>query len=202
MSIRPGRDWGGAGGLPPDAAVVATDADAAAVVAQAAGGAHPVVGLVGGDLCRTLGGRGDRAHLLAPDAPRLPVDVGWIRLDDGEERPFVAHVVARRRGWRGRVVAIMNAERVGDWKLAPRAHPGDGRLDVLDGQLGLDQRLAARSRVRTGDHVPHPAIAERRVRALEVDLGAAIPVRIDGVACGRARHLTVRVEPGGLTVVV
>ena len=34
--------------------------------------------------------------------------------------------------WRGRVVAAMNAEFLGPWDVAPRAHPGDGLLDVLD----------------------------------------------------------------------
>jgi len=183
---------------------VSTDAQAAAVVARAraSGAAVPVVGLVGGDLCLTLGGRGDPDRLRALDAPRLPVDVGWVRLDDGEELPFVAHVVARRWGWRGRFVVVMNAERIGSWKLAPRAHPGDGRVDVLDGALPLDARLAARSRVRTGDHVPHPAIAERRVRSFDVDLGATLRVVIDGAAVGRARRLAVRVDPQALTVVV
>lgn len=210
MTVRPRRDWGDTGGLPAGAPIVATDAAAAAVAAATAtdgpgdgsGDEVAIVGLVGGDLCRTLGGRGDPAALADANRPRLPVDVGWIRLDDGEERPFVAHVLAHRWAWRGRFVAVMNAERAGERRLAPRAHPGDGRLDLLDGALPLDQRLAARRRVRTGDHVPHPAIRERRVRELDVDLGRPVPVRVDGVPAGRARRLRARVVPDGLVVVV
>ena len=61
-------------------------------------GPHPLgeIGLIGGDLCATLGGLGDRARLLTDEAFRAPIDVVRAELD-GRPHWFVAHLVARRR---------------------------------------------------------------------------------------------------------
>ena len=118
--------------LPPDGVVVRTDAEARAVVtaARRAGEPVPALGLLGGDLCRAVGGTGDEAR-LREGGTVLPVDLGAV-LVDGRLHWFVAHLVARRGWWRGRIVAAMNAQHVGAWDVAPRGHPNDGRLDVLD----------------------------------------------------------------------
>jgi hypothetical protein len=203
VPIRRGEDWGGVGPLAPDGVVVADDAAARAVVeaARRAGGPLPELGLLGGDLCRTLGGRGDEARLRSASATRLEVDVG-AALVDGRLHWFVAHLVARRSWWRGRVVALMNAEHLGAWDVAPRAHPGDGRLELLDADLGWRDRWGARSRLPSGAHVPHPGITERRVAAWQDDLAPPLDVWLDGERIGRASTLSVRVEPAALTVVV
>src|SRR4029450_5976164 len=111
-----------------------------------AGEPVPPLGLLGGDLCRTLGGRGDEARLRSPEATRLPVDLGAVLLD-GRLHWFVAHLIARRGWWSGRIVAAMNAEYLGPWDVAPRSHPNDGRLDTLDGDLPVGERLKARRRL-------------------------------------------------------
>ena len=72
----------------------------------------------------------------------------------------------------GRVVAVMNAQWIGRWDVAPKGHPNDGMVDVLDGNLGLDDRLKVRSRLITGTHVPHPGIAQARVAAIQLELNA------------------------------
>jgi diacylglycerol kinase family enzyme len=161
----------------------------------------PVVGLLGGDLCRTLGGRGAAARLRSDGAQRLPVDVGTA-LVDGEPHRFVAHLVARRRWWRGEVVAVMNAAFLGRWNVAPRAHPGDGRLDVLEARLPFADRVKAWRRLPTGTHVPHPDIRERRLRSAEWRFDPPVTVWIDGEPVGRCRHLVIGVEPDRLEVVV
>lgn len=202
MTIEKGRDWGEVAPLPPDAVLVASDAEARAVVetARRSGEAPPVLGLLGGDLCRTLGGRGDEGRLREAGT-RVVVDVGEALLD-GRHHLFVAHLVARRSWWWGRTVAVMNAQVLGRWDVAPRAHPGDGRLDVLDATLGLGDRWKARSRLPSGTHVPHPGIAQSRVRAWTAELDRPTPVWLDGERVGEARTLAVRVEPDALTVVV
>ena len=114
MTIERNRPWGERGGLTADGVIAHTDRELRGVVEQArrAGTAPPVVGLLGGDLCRTLGGRGDASRLRSPDAMRFPIDVVAVELD-GARHWFVAHLIARRSWWRGRLLAVMNAEFLG-----------------------------------------------------------------------------------------
>ena len=203
MTIRKGDAWGSPGRLPADGVVVGSDAAARAVVtaARRAGEPVPALGLTGGDLARTCGSTGDEARLRSDDAQQLPVDLGEV-LVDGALHFFVAHLVARRSWWRGRVVAAMNAQYLGDWDVAPRSHPNDGRLDLVDADLSLGDRWKARSRLRSGTHVPHPDIRERRITAVQLDLDPGTTVWLDGERIGPARALSIRCVPDALTVVV
>ena len=202
MTVEKGRPWGAAGEVPPGALVVDSDRQGSLAVEEArlAGAPLPVLALGGGDLCRTLGGRGEvgpgRLGTLAT------VDLGVARLDDGPEHCFLAHAVARRSWWWGRVVVAMNAQYLGAWDVAPRAHPGDGRLDVLDGDLALGDRWKARSRLPAGMHVPHPGIRQSRVAEVVLTFTRPTPIRLDGDEVGRATTLTLCLDPDALTVVV
>jgi hypothetical protein len=205
VTVRRGEAWGEAGGLPPRAVVVASDVEARRVVeaARRAGEAPPPLALAGGDLCRTLGGRGDQGRWERGEAVQVPVDLGSVLLD-GRQFWFVAHLVVRRSWWRGRVVAAMNAQFLGSWDVAPQAHPGDGRLDVVDAaaELSLVDRLKARRRLPAGGHVPHPQIKVTRRPAVQLELAAGTPVWLDGEPEGEARTLSLRLEPGALTCIV
>lgn len=202
MPIAKGQPWGTSGPLPPDGLVVRSDAEARAVVEEArrAGRPPPPLGLLGGDLCRTLGGTGDAGRLHSPDAVRFPVDLGEVVVA-GRRLAFVAHAVARGRLWT-RAVCAMNAEFLGPWDVAPRSHPDDGLLDVLDATLTLADLPKVRSRLPTGTHLPHPGIRERRVAAVDVDLGRRLGVWLDGERVGECTTLSVRVAPDALVVVV
>lgn len=204
MTIERGGDWGRTGPLPADGVVVPSDADAARVVraALSAGARPPAIGLLGGDLCRTLGGRGDEARLHRDEATRVPIDIGEVRLDEGPPIPFLAHVVARRSWWRGRVWLAMNAEWLGAWDVAPRAHPGDGLLDILDVTMSTRDRIKARRRALTGTHVPHPSIAEHRATHARLESDSALGVWVDAVRVGEARSVTVRLTGESADVVV
>jgi hypothetical protein len=204
VTIEKGIDWGRPGPLPADGVVCATDADARRAVVDARRQQRPlpVIGLIGGDLWKTLGGPlGGEHRLRSADAMTFPVDLGSA-LVDGRLHWFVAHLVARRSWLRGRVVVAMNAQWLGEWDLAPRGHPDDGRLDVTDGDLPLRQRFAARKRLVTGTHLPHPSLEHRRVDAFQTELHPPLDVYLDGDKIGRATNLSVRVEPDALTIVV
>jgi hypothetical protein len=200
--IEKGQAWGAPGPLPADGVVVASDAEARTVVEEArrAGRPLPVLGLVGGDLCRTLGGTGDRRRLTSPQAMTFPVDLGAVLLD-GRLHWFVAHLVARNRTW-GRVFVAMNAQWHGAWNLGPRAHPGDGVLDTYDARLTASDRIKVRARLAHGAHLPHPHITERRATAVQVDLDRPLAVELDGSRLGAATRLSLRLEPEALRVVV
>ena len=205
MTIRKGEAWGAPGTpLPDDGVVVSSDAEARAVVTDTrrAGRPVPVLGLLGGDLCRTLGGGlGGEARLRSPEATTFTCDLGAVLLD-GRLHWFVAHLVARNRWWTRAFVAL-NAEFVGPLDLGPRSHPGDGLLDTYDACLAPGDVLKVRARARTGSHLPHPGITERRSAAVQVALDRPLPVWLDGERVDRpVRNIAVRLEPDALTVVV
>ena len=208
MTIEKGAPWGRAAPLPPDAVVVASDAEARRAVeaARVARRPPPVLGLVGGDLYRTLGGaappggRGDPERLRSPEAVTFRVDLGEVLLD-GRLHLFVAHLVARTRAWR-QVFVAMNAQWLGRWDLGPKSHPNDGLLDISDAHLALSDLPKVRARLATGSHLPHPGITTRRVPAVQVSFTRPRRVELDGAVVGRAREVAVRLEPDALTVVV
>jgi hypothetical protein len=201
--IEKGKPWGTPGPLPDDGVVVRSDAEARAVVQEArrAGERPPAIGLLGGDLCRNLGGRGDEARIRSERAVRFPVDLG-VALLDGRLHVFVAHLVARRAWWRGRAWLAMNAQWLGPWQVAPRAHPNDGLLDVYDARVPVGDVLKVRKRLPMGAHLPHPGIRGERTRATQVRLERDLPVHLDGEVIGSFRDLSVRVEPDAFTVVI
>jgi hypothetical protein len=205
MTVRKGEGWGEPGTLAEDGVVVHSDAEARRIVERArrSGERPPPLGVAGGDLCRTLGGRGDVARLRSRDAVQLPVDLGTV-LVDGRLHWFVAHLVARRSWWRGPLVAAMNAEFLGDWDVAPRAHPNDGLLDMVEVAAGmrLADRIKARRRLSVGGHVPHPAIKQSRRPAFQIEFDHPTRVWLDGERIGVATSLSVRIEPDALICVV
>ncbi|MGZ4704831.1 MAG: hypothetical protein ACXWCM_08185 [Acidimicrobiales bacterium] len=203
MTIRRGEPWGEPATLPADGVIVRSDAEARAIVTEArrTGRPVPALGLLGGDLCRTLGGRGDEERLRSTEAMSFPCDLGVAELD-GERHWFVAHAIARRSWWRGRVVAAMNAQWLGAWDLGPRSHPDDGLLDITDGTLPTGERLEARRRLPTGTHLPHPALAVTRTASAELELDPPLDLWLDSQKVGRGRHLVLTIEPDALRIVV
>jgi diacylglycerol kinase family enzyme len=155
--------------------------------------------LSAGDLLRTVGGPREPTA----EAALLPADLASVLLD-GRQHWFVAHLVARRHWWRGRIVAVMNAQFLGAWDVAPRGHPNDGRLDVVDvaASMTLRDRWHARHRLPTGTHLPHPDIAVQQVTAWQTMLPPGTGVWLDGRAMGEVRNVSVRVEPDALLLVL
>jgi len=199
MTIRKGQPWGVASPLPPSSPVVASDAAFGALLA--AGPPWPVVGLLGGDLCHTLGGRGDEARLHSAEAMTFPVDVLAVSLDGGPPVWCVAHVVARSGGWR-RVYIAANAQWIGEWNVAPRGHPDDGRVDTLAWELGRREARKVMARLPQGAHLPHPGLTTSAGRSASVSWPRPRRVWVDGAVAGRARSVTLTVEPDALRVVV
>ncbi len=199
--MKRGEHWGEPSPVPDDAVSVSGDKEARRLVADArrAGKPLPRLHLTGGDLARGLGGDGG----VGPPTDRAPthvrVDIGAV-LIDGRLDWFVAHLVARGSWLRGRVVVVANSDFIGEWNVAPRAHPGDGLLDLVDSDLGLSDRLKARSRLRSGTHLPHPGILSRRASALQVDLERPTTIRLDGESVGQASKLSIRTEPAALEI--
>jgi hypothetical protein len=200
MTIRRGEPWGEAVESPPDLFLAPTDAAAAAVVTacRSQGGDIPEIGFTGGDLARTMGG--GAPGRFPGTVTRAPIDVVRVGAD-GAVTWAVAHVVARRGWWRGEVVLAMNAQFLGRHDVAPRSHPNDGKVDLVQvaAAMGLRTRLQARRRARTGTHLPHPLIDVRQAQEVTVRFQRPLDVWVDGVKWRRAAELTLTVEPDAVT---
>ena len=202
MTIRPGAPWGHEVARPDGLVTVDGDRSLVAALARAD---RPPVAVASGDLARTLGvmSLGHRSTVN-----EFPIDLLHVRLDDaGEPIVACAHVVARsplgRGHWcRGPILAVMNAEFIGEWDVAPRGHPNDGRAEVfdVDASMSVRHRIAARRRLRTGTHVPHPRVSTRSVRSGTWSFARPLEVVVDGRGVGRASRLAVDVMPDAAIV--
>ena len=194
MTIRKGEPWGREITRPADLLVAHGDAELAALVTADPTGSY---GVDGGDLHRTVGVPRTRGATVQ----RLPIDVLEV-VTDRSEHLAVAHDVIRRRGWRGRVVLVCNVDHVGTWNVAPRAHPNDGRFDVVDvdATMRWRDRLEARRRLPTGTHLPHPAVSVRTATEWHWSGPVGPHVWIDGVDVGPRTDVRVRILPDAAAI--
>jgi len=201
MTIKPNEPWGTEVDRP--AGLVVVSGDAALADHLAADDGVPV-GVSAGDLFRTLGARPitDRAQLR-----RLSLDVMYVSVDGGAPVTAVAHVVIRSPWWRGGwwqgpVTLVMNAEFIGDWDVAPRGHPNDGRVERfdLDATTSVRQRWAIGQRLASASHLPHPSIDRRTARRHTVERASAADVWVDGRHAGRARRVDIDVVADGASI--
>ena len=201
MSIERGADWGDRAPKPTDLVYVASDRAAAEVIAKArrANREVPSIGLTGGDMHRTLGGSSGSGLAAATEATHVIVDIGAALLD-GRLHWFFGHLVARRSWLTGRVLVVANAAFIGPWNIAPRAHPGDGRFEILDGDPSRGDRWKARRRLPSGTHIPHPAIRVRRAGAAQFEFERPTPIHLDGHHEGEATTLSIRLEADAVDV--
>ena len=206
MTIKPGEPWGRTVGRPAGLVVVAGDPELARLLtAMRDGHDGPPVFAVEGDFARTLGAPSVEGRLTVNE---LPVDLIDIRLDGGAiTATACAHVVMRNpwwRGgwWRGSVVVVMNAEYIGEYDVAPRGHPNDGRVEIFEvgSTFGVRLRWQVGRRLRSATHVPHPDIRTRTVRAASWNFRSPMNVWADGRRIGAATGVEVTVTPDAAVV--
>lgn len=203
MTIRTGEPWGTTGPVPEGSVVVRSNIELHRLVNdhRTANLPLPPVALLGGDLLRALGGTGSEERLTG-DVAIVPIDLTRITIGDGTTGWFAAHLVARRSWWRGPIWTALNGQFIGPWDVAPRAHPNDGRIDLVhvDRSMSGRDRWRARRRLVQGNHLPHPAIEVRQVREAEVDLGRETRIVLDGERWAVAPAFHLVVEPDALVV--
>ena len=145
--------------------------------------------------------RADEANAI-----RVPIDVLEVSFEhERGERHAVAidHVMVGNRLLWGELTVVCNT---GFWRsrrIAPRAHPNDGRADVVtvSDHMGMRQRLMAWRRTRWGTHLPHPAITIQQHAQYQWTGGPRL-LTIDGVRRGSVTSVDVRVIADALVVYV
>jgi hypothetical protein len=135
---------------------------------------------------------------------RIVVDLLQVEVTaGGVGRQFIAidTVLLPGSRWSGAVVLITNTGFAQGRRLAPRAHPNDGRMDVLkvDPTMTVRQRLLAVQRTRWGTHLPHPCLSVDQMSDFSWS-GPAGSLHIDGQSIRSVTDVTVRVLPDALVL--
>ena len=96
---------------------------------------------------------------------------------------------------------------VGMWNgldVAPGGHPNDGRFEVVEIGEGMPfrDRVAARRRARTGNHLSHPYIAKHTVRTFSTARQGRQRLLVDSVPVPDWTDVRVVLLPDALRVVV
>lgn len=205
MTIDKGAAWGSVAMTPFDLVVAPDESALARAVAN--GSRH--IALRAGNLLRAIGNPG----VPMPGGPslQLPCDVLHARLDDGEPVTVVSSVLIG--SLLHPCVWVTTGGFVGRLNVAPRAHPNDGLVDALEftDPVSVRQLLSIRTRMRVGDHLPHPALHMHRDatyvwpdNAARKSFGAArrSAVTMDGRHYGRARTVHITVKPDAFMLCV
>jgi len=203
MTIERGQDWGAP--APPGSVdfVASSNGELRSLVedARLASAVDPKIGVIGGDLWKALGSpSGGLERLKGSDARQVSIDLIECELD-GRRCFAAAHVFLLSNWWRGPVTAVMNSEWWGSWLVAPKAHPNDGLLDLVEGDLPIRQRVLIKRRLLTGDHLPNSALKVGRVTELKREFVRPTRVIIDGVEEDRCQHLSLQVLPDALSII-
>ena len=202
MNIEKGRSWGSLSPLPPDGVIIKTNKELLEKVnnCKRQGIDLPTFGLLGGDLWRTLGGRRAEERLYGGEATTLDIDLGCALLD-GKIFWFCAHMFIGSK-LKGEKIFISNVAHYGKMNPAPKAHPGDGKFDMLEVKLSPFQTFKAVKRVSAGTHIPHPGIKYRQVSSEQFSFGKKLSIEIDGKNIGKFSTVSIRIENEALRVVI
>lgn len=203
MVVARGAQWGSSGVPDSGVPVVFADQDASLLIES---GCREMV-IAGGDMARTVGA-------LPPSAGcsyrRLPIDLVEIGLVDRHGQLSKHYVISHgvvRNPWmrggliRGPVTVICNSQYVRSRDVAPRGHPNDGRVEVLEFQTQLTcrERLQILARTKRGEHLPHPAIRSSSVSTFSLMNTSGVIV-LDGRRIGRRRLEYVEPRPDALVI--
>ena len=202
MNIEKGRSWGSLSPLPPEGVFIKTNKELLEKVndCKRQGIDLPTFGLLGGDLWRTLGGRRAEERLYGGEATTLDIDLGCALLD-GKIFWFCAHMFIGSK-LKGEKIFISNVAHYGKMNPAPKAHPGDGKFDMLEVKLSPFQTFKAVKRVSAGTHIPHPGIKYRQVSSEQFSFGKKLSIGIDGKNIGKFSTVSIRIENEALRVVI
>jgi YegS C-terminal NAD kinase beta sandwich-like domain len=217
--IKPGDEWGTPTTAGPDLEVWGDDAELARAAARRPGALIRFRPTGGSDLARAVGGQ-------TAGTARVEVRLDALRVDDHGLAcnmvvlgvvPDRLRRLSRRRSvtvtvdgveWftgRATTVVVANGEFHHGLDLVPRGHPGDGRVEVQVYALAPAERAGMRARLAAGTHVPHPRIAQRTGRKIDVRWvrkGSRRRLELDGRRRDRTDRVTIEVVAGAYRLLV
>ena len=205
MIIKKGDNWGELVGRPRELKIFETDALLGDFLGRdpSLDRARSNFAILKSNAARGLGLSGAR-----PEARQmLRTSFDLIEIQGHEkEGPFtrlcVGYAILGNGFFRGRTVGIFNVSFCGGRDWAPRAHPNDGKLDVLriSPEMKVPQRILAYRRMKTGSHLPHPQISYHQSGEYLFDEARATRLTVDSVKMGLVEECSFRVIADALTL--
>lgn len=126
----------------------------------------------------------------------------WLTLP--KFRPGAVRIEADGQSfeWRALNVVVANCCFYGGgMRIAPKAEPDDGKLDVLVMTGPKSDAYTTLPKVYAGTHLPHPNIAELRASRVTIETDTPFPIEADGETLGTT-PATFEVIPGALRLKV
>jgi diacylglycerol kinase family enzyme len=105
----------------------------------------------------------------------------------GTFSPVPSHVVLDERTYDGPVtnVVVANGQFIQDARpVAPRAHPGDGKFDVLIAKGTKREYVETLTRMPKGTHLPSRTIREYMAHTVVIEGDAPLAIGADGLSIG------------------
>jgi hypothetical protein len=199
MTIEKGKEWGTPSAIPSRRVFAKSDRELANATSD------DIVSVVGGDVWRALGM--PVATSESASGMMLPLDALVVSVTaEGVTTTVLAASCVEIGRWRyvpllqkrSRYVCISNAGLIGERSVAPRAHPNDGKFEVmtLAGEMDVRQRRLSYKRSRMGTHVPHPFIEIKQTISIEIARqGAHEILHIDHIHISKWDSISVAISP-------
>ncbi len=160
-----------------------------------------IIGLSSGNLHSSLGGNFSIQRTVTNKTTACKIDLGKVTTEQ-DSYIFASYckILDRRAPWRGKV--IVNSQLIAGRRLAPKAHPGDGSLELIESSLSFRQALLARRKAKLGDHLPHPDLGIKRVQNLKYHFEESKKLVIDNQFIGYHKFIEFEVLPHAITIIV
>ena len=160
-----------------------------------------LIGLQGGDLYKSLGGSGMVDLEANGSTIGLKLDLGQLIVEESNYL-FASYCKLLKPIKPWSTVWIINSPIIGQRRIAPKSHPGDGWLDVVEFSVPFRQSLKAYKRSSSGDHLPHPQITTSKKRTITINSKRKRGVVIDGKRIGFRKEISISIIPHAIGVVL
>ena len=206
MVIKRGEDWGQRTFRPNDLMVFDNDAQANRYLTQQLQSSSPThsIAILQSNIARSLGLNG--SDLNVENMLKTSFDAIEVEFSDSSgkisHQRCLGNALIRNRWRRGSITGVFNTSFIAGRDWAPRAHPNDGKLDILllDDAMGLRQRVTAYRLSKSGSHLPHPHLKYLQSQSYVVTDLETATLTLDSVRFGEVKSCRFRVIPDAVSI--
>ncbi len=206
MVIKRGEDWGHRVLQPDDLLVFENDVHVNEYLTKQFQSSLPnqSIAILNSNIARSLGMNG--SDLSVEKMLKTSFDAIEVEISDCDDQIsceiFLGNALIRNSWRRGAITGVFNTSFIAGRDWAPRAHPNDGKLDVLliDEAMSLRQRITAYRLSRSGSHLPHPHLKYLQSQSYVANDPETAILTLDSVEFGAVKRCSFRVIPDAVSI--